>query len=99
MAEDGVVDFGDESLPSVTWDGVDYAGGKWEKEWDTEWNVPVVRGRLGGERREGADGVVPRRFNTTRRSGPISSSPRQVSPPTPPPLRTSPTTSSIFARL
>lgn len=43
MAEDGVVDFGDESLPSVTWEGVDYAAGKWGEEWDTEWDVPAVR--------------------------------------------------------
>jgi hypothetical protein len=41
-AEDGVVDFKDNSLPSVTWEGIEYGDTKWEREWDTFWDVPLV---------------------------------------------------------
>lgn len=42
-AEDGQVDFKDQSLPSVTWEGIEYSNSGWSKEWDTEFDVPKVR--------------------------------------------------------
>ncbi|KAK4054567.1 hypothetical protein OIV83_001061 [Microbotryomycetes sp. JL201] len=40
-ATDGRVDFQDDSLPSVRWDGVEYKNSKWSKQWDTLVNVPT----------------------------------------------------------
>lgn len=42
-AEDGQVDFKDTSLPSVSWEGVEYAKSGWSQTWDTEFDVPEVR--------------------------------------------------------
>jgi len=40
-AADGNVDFGDTSLPSVSWEGVEYGPkASWKHEWNTEWAVP-----------------------------------------------------------
>lgn len=44
-ADASSVDFADVSLPSVTWEGLDYAhtdAGKWERTWDTVWTVPTT---------------------------------------------------------
>ncbi|GAA5984062.1 hypothetical protein JCM10908_006032 [Rhodotorula pacifica] len=35
------VDLHDETLPGVTWEGVEYSSGKWNRVWETEWNVPA----------------------------------------------------------
>jgi hypothetical protein len=40
------VDLRDQTLPGVTWEGIEYASGKWNRVWETEWNVPEV-GPLG----------------------------------------------------
>ncbi|GAA5957956.1 hypothetical protein JCM8115_001085 [Rhodotorula mucilaginosa] len=34
------VDLRDQTLPGVTWEGIEYASGKWNRVWETEWNVP-----------------------------------------------------------
>lgn len=52
---DGVVDFQDDSLPSVEWKDVPYASGKWSRDWDTFIDVPLVScfanvGRVNGVR-------------------------------------------------
>lgn len=41
-AEDGQVDWKDQSLPSVSWEGIEYAKTGWSHEWDTEFDVPAV---------------------------------------------------------
>ncbi|GAA5870887.1 hypothetical protein JCM3774_001701 [Rhodotorula dairenensis] len=34
------VDLHDKTLPGVTWEGIEYTSGKWNRVWETEWNVP-----------------------------------------------------------
>ncbi|KAI5481900.1 Cleft lip and palate associated transmembrane protein [Pseudohyphozyma bogoriensis] len=38
---EGNVDFRDTSLPSVKWEGVEYANTKWSYDYDTVWKVPA----------------------------------------------------------
>lgn len=40
-APDGNVDFADSSLPSVTWEGLEYGPkASWHRAWSTTWSVP-----------------------------------------------------------
>lgn len=36
------VDLRDQALPGITWEGIEYASGKWNRVWETEWDVPAV---------------------------------------------------------